>query len=548
MISIYSTEHIRVHVLCAIFLTLLATTARADVNGKSIDVSQSPSQTVAVAVEPEQIDRAIQRLDGLARDVLRRTHLPGLAIAVVLNGKTVYGKGFGVRRSGKSDPVDADTVFQIASLSKSVGATVVAREVGLGVVSWKTPVVEHLPWFKLQDPWITNHVTIGDMFSHRSGLPNHAGDDLEDLGYGRRQVLERLRFAPLHSFRDEYAYTNFGLTAAAESVAAASGLDWASLSEEAIYKPLGMTSTSSRFSDFEQRSNRAAGHVQVQDGSFQVKYQRQPDVQSPAAGVSSSVNDMARWMSMVLQNGVFEDKRVIAAAALLPAMRPQIISAPAAAADARASSYGYGFNVGIAPSGRVLLGHSGGFGLGAATNYVMIPSLHVGIVILSNAPPIGAVEAIGMSFADLVQFGNVTRDWLAIYSKKMAPLNAKFGLLISKKPPQNPVPSSPLSSYVGTYTNEYYGDVRIMCEGGTLVLAMGPLNKEYPLAHWNGDIFLFGVSNENAPDGSISMLTFVRGPAGLANTLAIEFLDAIGHSTFTRLNNVHARLRQARSN
>src|SRR5438552_7036918 len=124
-----------------------------------------------------------------------------------------------------------------------------------GVVKWDTPVVKHLSWFVLGDDWITQHVTIADMYAHRSGLPDHAGDDLEDLGYDRGQVLERLRFLPLHSFRGDYAYTNFGVTAAAESVAAAAGADWASLSEEAIYRPLEMTSTSSRFSDFERQPN-----------------------------------------------------------------------------------------------------------------------------------------------------------------------------------------------------------------------------------------------------------------------------------------------------
>ena len=186
-----------------------------------------------------------------------------------------YAKGFGVRKFGESQPVDADTVFQIASLSKSLAATVVAHEVGAGIVRWDTPLVAHLPSFKLIDPWVTQHVTIADMFSHRSGLPEHAGDDLEDLGYDRRTVLERLRLLPLHSFRDIYAYTNFGLTAAAEGVAAASGKDWESLSEGVLYRPLGMTATSSRFADFDRRPNRAFGHVRVGEG-FQPKYQRFP--------------------------------------------------------------------------------------------------------------------------------------------------------------------------------------------------------------------------------------------------------------------------------
>ena len=257
----------------------------------------SPPQTAGVPIPDGQIEKAVASLDAIASEIMKRSGIPGMAVAVVRDGKTVYAKGFGVRKIGESQPVDADTVFQIASLSKSLAATVVAHQVGAGIVNWNTPLVAHLPWFKLFDPWVTQHVTIADMLSHRSGLPEHAGDDLEDIGYNRRTVLERLRLLPLHGFRDIYAYTNFGLTAAAESVAAASGKDWESLSEEVLYKPLGMTATSSRFADFEKRPNRALGHVKVGEG-FQAKYRRLPDPQSPAGGVSSSANDVARWMAL----------------------------------------------------------------------------------------------------------------------------------------------------------------------------------------------------------------------------------------------------------
>src|ERR1700691_6066312 len=203
---------------------------------------------------------------GAGRAILERSGIPGLAVAVVRDGQTVYAKGFGLRRIGERQPVDADTVFQIASLSKSIGATVVAHQVGAGVVKWNTPLVTYLPWFELNDPWITKHVTIGDMYAHRSCLPDHAGDDLEELGYDRRQILQRLRFAPLHAFRDEYAYTNFGLTAAAEAVAVASTRDWATLSEEVLYRPLGMSATSSRYADYAARDNRGLLHVRTAGG------------------------------------------------------------------------------------------------------------------------------------------------------------------------------------------------------------------------------------------------------------------------------------------
>jgi CubicO group peptidase (beta-lactamase class C family) len=445
----------------------------------------------------------------------------------------VYAAGFGVRRVGSSDAVDADTVFQLASVSKSVGATVVAHQVQLGVVSWDTPIVKHLPWFALGDDWITHHVTIGDMYAHRSGLPDHAGDELEDLGYDRDQVLHRLRFAKLHSFRDEYAYTNFGLTAAAEAVAAASKTDWATLSDQALYQPLGMTETSSRFADFMQRPDRAVGHVLV-DGQYEAKYQRQPDAQSPAGGVSSSVRDMARWMAMVLQGGEFEGKRIVAADALLPAITAQIISLPSKAADARPSMYGYGFGVGTLVSGRVGISHSGGFSLGAATNYVLIPSLHLGITVLSNAAPIGAVEAIGMEFADLVQFGVVTRDWLSGYGALMAPMNAPFGSLVGKSPPEHPAAAAPLQAYTGVYGNAYFGDGVVARRGDALVLRLGPAKQEYALRHWDGNVFTFEPSGENANAGSISKVTFTMKSPGQAGALAIEFYQDTGWGRFTR--------------
>src|SRR4029453_11759721 len=154
-------------------------------------------------------------------------------------GKTVYTKGFGVKDVRTGDKIDADTVFQLASLSKPLSATVVAKQVGVNAIGWDTSVVSKLPWFALSDPAVTQMVSVGDMFSHRSGLPDHAGDMLEDLGYDRRYVLERLRDQPLDPFRISYAYTNFGLTSAAEAVAPGAGKSWGDIADEGVLQPRG---------------------------------------------------------------------------------------------------------------------------------------------------------------------------------------------------------------------------------------------------------------------------------------------------------------------
>jgi CubicO group peptidase (beta-lactamase class C family) len=519
--------------MLAVLRTLFAVMLAAPAHAGPVDPSLPPSVATADNVAPAQIDAAIARLDELATEMLRRTRIPGLAIAVVRDGRTVYAAGFGVRRAATADTVDADTVFQIASLSKSISATVIAHQVGLGVVAWDTPVVAHLPWFALSDEWVTRHVTIADMYAHRSGLPDHAGDDLEDLGYDREQVLRRLRLLKLHSFRDDYAYTNFGLTAAAEAVAVASHTDWASLSEQALYAPLGMSRTSSRFSDFIDRANHAVGHMRVGD-AFEPKYQRQPDAQSPAGGVSSSARDMARWMALVLQGGMYEGRRIVPADALLPAMTAEIVSAHSATPDARAGFYGYGFGVGILPSGRVSLSHSGAFNLGAATNYLLIPSLNLGIVVLSNAQPLGAAETLDMDFADLVQFGAITRDWLAAYGALFAPMLAPMGSLAGKPPPEHSAPARPLQAYTGSYGNDYFGDAMVAQHGDALALRLGPDRMEHALRHWDGDVFTYAPTSENATEGSVSKVTFTVGATGQATQLDIELYQDSGWSRFDR--------------
>lgn len=489
-----------------------------------------PPELSMLPVPPGQFDKALGRLDGIAGDIMVRTGIPGMAVAVVKDGATVYAKGFGIRKIGEPAKVDADTVFQIASVSKSLAGTVVAHEVGTGAVTWDTPAVKYLPWFALADPWVTQHVTIADLFAHRSGLPDHAGDDLEDLGFDRRQVLEKLRLLPLASFRDTYAYTNFGLTAAAEAVASADRKDWASLSDEVLYQPLGMGSTSSRFADFLARPNRAVGHVKV-DGKYEAKVQRQPDAQSPAGGVSSNVHDLARWMAMVLGGGQLDGVRIIKEDALLPAITGQVIAAPSTTATARPGLYGYGFGVGVGASGRVTLSHSGAFALGAGTNYLMIPSLGIGIIVLTNASPTGAAESLAMSFADLVQFGEVTRDWLAAYAPLFVHMMAPTGRLVGAPTPANPKPAADLTAYAGTYASAYYGNADVAKSGNSLVLKLGPAGVTYPLRHWDGDVFVFSPMSENANPGSISTATFTRGKPA---TLAIEYLDGEGLGTFTK--------------
>src|SRR6266853_622787 len=422
-------------------------------------------------VTSEQVTRAIQELEKLAQKQIQENALPGLAIAVVFQDKSVYTKGFGVRDTSGKSSVDADTLFQLAALYKPIGSTVVAELVGEGKITWDSKLSVLDPTFTMFDPWVTREITIRDMYAHRSGLPEHAGDLLEDMGFTRAEILHRLRYQhPESSFRSHYAYTNFGLTEAALAASKTYGLEWEEAAEQKLFKPLGMTSTSSRYADFVGRANKALGHVLV-DGKWVQKFKRDAQAQSPAGGVSSSVNDVAKWMRLQLGNGKFDGKQIVDENALAATHHPHMLTGFNPFTQ-MPTFYGLGWNVSYDQQGRLRLNHSGAFGLGAATYVNLVPADQLGIVVLTNAYPVGLAEALGTTFVDTALYGKPTQNWLLIF-KQLFSNPAAIGTFLGfdySKPPASPAPALKNSAYVGKYSNDYFGEISMIERDGGLAI------------------------------------------------------------------------------
>jgi len=487
-------------------------------------------------VTSEQVTHAVQELEKLAEKQINENALPGLAIAVVFQDNVVYAKGFGVRDVNSKAPVDADTVFQLASLSKSIGSTVVAELVGEGKITWDSKLSVLDPTFEMFDPWVTREIAIRDMYAHRSGLPAHAGDLLEDLEFTRAEILYRLRYQhPDSSFRSHYAYTNFGMTEGGIAAAKAYGLDWETAAEQKLYKPLGMTSSSSRYADFVARRNKALGHVLV-DGKWVQKFKRDPDTESPAGGVSSSVNDLTKWMRLQLANGKFDGKQIVDEKALAETHHPQILIGfnPATRLP---SFYGLGWNVSYDQEGRLRLNHSGAFALGAATHVNLVPDEQLGIVVLTNAYPIGMAEALGTTFLDMALYGKPSQDWIALF-KKVFSDPAAVGTILGfdySKPAASPAPALKNSAYLGWFTNDYFGDISIVEKAGGLAIEQGPMKMTFAMQHYDRDTFTYETQGENAVGRS--GITFTIGPDGKAMQVVVENLNVRGEGTFKRAAN-----------
>ncbi|MDQ1010009.1 CubicO group peptidase (beta-lactamase class C family) [Streptomyces sp. V4I23] len=518
--------------LASVLAATYATTATTAAAGPPPRSAAAP-RAVAPMITDKQVADAVAKLGGQIRAGMEKTGVPGVAVAVVHKDKVVYLKGFGEREVGKAGAVSPDTVFQLASLSKPVASTVVADAVGDKALDWGTPVTRHLPDFALKDAWVTRHVTVADLMSHRSGLPDHAGDLLEDLGYDQQYILGHLRFEPLSPFRASYAYTNFGFTAAAEAVADAKDTTWEKLAEDSLYRPARMTATSSSFADYEKAANKAVTHVENAQGHWEAKFVRDADAQSPAGGVSSTARDMTRWLRLQLANGKLAGEQIVPAEQLQRTHLPEIVSQPPAPPTDRAGFYGLGWNVSYDDQGRLRLSHSGAFGLGANTSVTMLPAEQLGIVVLTNGSPVGLADSVAFNFFDTAQQGGPTQDWLSligqVYEKEE---QAGRSPTDYTKPPSGAADARADDVYTGTYRNDYYGPLTVTADDGALSLHLGRKPLRFALTHYSGDTFSFETVGENAVGRT--GVTFTVGDDGQASRVKVESLDTNGLGTFTR--------------
>jgi CubicO group peptidase (beta-lactamase class C family) len=499
--------------------------------------AQQKTETTPDRVTPDRVNAALAQLDPYIRSAMGKTKVPGAAIAVIYDDKVVFLRGYGVRKVGDPETVDPDTVFEIASVSKPIASTIVASLVGQGKIRWDDKVADLEPDFKLSSPETTREVTIRDFLSHRSGLATASGDYLEMLGFSRPPILYRMRYLPLPgAFRKTYAYSNFGYTTGAIAAATKIGKPWETIAEEQLYAPLGMTSTSSRFSDYENRTNKAALHVFL-NGQPVNRFVRDADAEAPAGGVSSSARDLAQWVRLQLSGGKWNGKQLIDANALAETHTAQVCRVAADPAKPNECPdnqyYGLGWNVGKGPEGHPQFSHSGAFFLGTSTAVYIIPEEHVGVLAITNSMPVGLPESICLAFFDYLHYGKQQRDYLPLIGGMMSQMiseaQAESADYTTLPLPKIVTAAKPLSAYVGTYTNEYFGTLEVSVQSDRLILRLPPRGTYYELSHWDADTFTYYFSGEEVGSARRGAKFFPE-----KNQVLIEDLTPEHNAVFTR--------------
>lgn len=440
------------------------------------------SVTTPLRAQGIDAEELAERIEGL-REAWR---VPGLAVAVVAGDSVVLARGFGVRREGGGGSVDEATLFAIGSTTKAFTSTALATLVGEGELEWNDRVVDHLPGFELQDPWVTREITLRDLLAHRSGLP------MANLMWlpGQLDADELVRrlgdLEPVAGFRARMTYQNVLYLVAGRILSRVSGVGWSEFVGRRLLEPLGMDRTLTGIAGLDEVVNVAAPHALVEGRPVPVPY-RDIEVVGPAGSLLSSASDMARWLRFQLDSGAVSGQQLVDAGALLETRRPQIVMRPegplaAFYPDARNLAYGMGWVVSDY-RGHTLLDHGGGID-GMTALVGMMPERGLGVAILANlqleAPPYWLLYPV---LDALLGHEPVDR------SDAYGALGERVRAAVAAEPPrrEDAPPSRTVDAYAGRYLSAPLGDARVELRGGGLVFHLGRMSG--PLEHWHHDTF-----------------------------------------------------------
>jgi len=478
--------------------------------------------------EAKEIQDVLAELEKYADDQRKAENVPGMAYAIVKDDQVIYGKGFGVKKYGSSDPVDENTVFEIASNSKLFGAVVAGMLVDEGAMNWTDKATDHLSGFKMHESWVTKEFQIEDLMCHRSGMPGNSLDPMCFFGYPVEDVLKAVRYVePVTSFRTSYAYQNVLYIWLGKLIETKTESPWPTVVKDRIFTRLGMTQTAAGQPDTGMWSNIAVGHLKLKDGTpwpvppeWPYNEWNRSSV-GPAGDIRSNVLDMAKWIRLHLGNGTFEGKT------LLKADTMQYIHSPRTLILSTSSAtflYGMGITY-WARSPYPCLFHTGA-SLGMHSLVAFIPGVNIGMVVLTNKMDHNVPTNIFTKFYEL---------YFDTPSSGVSPQLPLPGMR-PEKTMTSPAPSSiekapSISRYVGVYKNPAYEKVVVKREGSSLVLFLGPEMIEGSLTPQSGDTSVWAISDW--PEMEMNV-TFVTNSSGHVTSLVIDRLNDVNGGKFVK--------------
>lgn len=455
--------------------------------------------TVAGAQAREGISDA--EVTALAARAMSEFDVPGMAIGIVKRDQVLLAKGYGVREIGKTKPIDAKTLFKIASNSKAFTTAALAVLVDDGLISWDGLVIDYIPEFRMNDPWVTANFTVKDLLTHRSGLAPFVGDMLlwpEPNEFTVEDIIYALRFfKPVSSFRSQYAYDNQLYIVAGEIIPRVSGKSWGEFVENRLMRPAGMKHCFADKIPKRRMRNLATPHGVV-EGQLSViergRIPAQPPISAAAGGVVCSLDDMLTWVRTQLKHGTTPGGKVLFSAAQSREMwKPQMLlnvrERDFKMNRTHFKAYGLGWRLADV-HGFKEVSHTGTLA-GMKSYIVMVPELELGVVLLTNGSSSAArssvMNTIVRSFMPVEQV-----DWIQMVLDEQEAAQQAAGLKGAATAEKSEISApSGLSRFTGRYRDPWFGDITITLENDQLVFAADKSPKFLgELRHLEGNRFV----------------------------------------------------------
>ena len=484
--------------------------AMALVLGTGLAVAATPQ----AIPQPEPVERlqeaplpaGLQDFDAFVETTLKTFDVPGISVAIVKDGEVVLERGYGVRERETNAPADAHTLYAIASNTKAFTAASLQMLADDGKLQMTDRVIDHLPWFRMSDPYITQDMRIRDLLAHRSGLSLGAGDLLywPTTDYSNAEVAKRLKDVPITGqFRAQYAYDNILFGVAQLVVEAASGMPYDRFLQQRIFDPLGMDETRYNSDHLDGVEDVATGYAKADFKDLVAAPRMTWSNVGGAGGIYSSVHDMAKWVRAQLAGGVYagegaDAKRLFTERRqreMWSILTPIPVGKPSmpelAPITPNFQGYGEGWFLGDFRGTRMAW-HTGGWP-GMVSRVTLLPDKGIGVVVLTNAESSGAFTAVTMRALDAM-LGVAPTDWNDVYAKVRARQESRADESWQKHVAARDAkskPSLPIASYAGTYRDPWYGDVVLWQEKGKLRLRFShTADLVGTVEHWAHDTFL----------------------------------------------------------
>jgi CubicO group peptidase (beta-lactamase class C family) len=470
--------------------------------------------------EPIDLHQPIHRVDleGLEAHVeqsMEQWGTAGLALGIVHNGEVIFLRGFGTRDVRTREPVDADTVFGIGSITKSFTAVLAGVLVDEGRISFDDRLVEHVPNFAVGDAYVTGAATLRDALSHRTGYDWRMDPLLFLSGASRSEVIDQMEDVQPHfPFRNGYGYSNVMYMVAGEALGGAAGATWDQAVADKIFTPLGMNRSGTTIRDLERQTNVATPHRYSAQGPKPIS-RGNNDMAGGAGSINSTARDMARYIQMLASDGKIGGQQFLKSATLKDLLTPHVDAGEEADLRPFTNFHAWGLGWDLKDyKGRKVASH-GGIIDGMHAEMAFVPGSGFGVVVLTNTDGLRYLPAaLVLNVLDRA-FGGARKDWNTSFLRR----GHAFRDRMTAAPPRvtGTRPSLPLTAYVGSYRGPH-GLATVRQQGERLLVVYGA--TRVPLDHWQYDTFrgswggLFGEQ----------LATFSLGRSGRPERLSITFI------------------------